>query len=82
MKKCPYCAEKIQAKAVVCPRCGRDLRSNGGRAASPLTGAVKKKPFWRRGPMKVILLFAAYIALFNCATLLFWLFVGDSLPVP
>jgi len=25
MKQCPFCKEPIQAKALVCPKCGRDV---------------------------------------------------------
>lgn len=37
MKKCPYCAEKIQNDAIVCKHCGKDI---------PPTKQNRKLPFW------------------------------------
>ena len=38
LKKCPYCAEMVQANAVVCKHCGRDISTAGliGRIGNSL----------------------------------------------
>lgn len=65
MKRCPFCAEKMQEIAIVCPHCGRDYPHNPELTSVPPTDRVPL-------PGKGILLLAGVI--FMLLVLSGWIF--------
>jgi hypothetical protein len=65
MKKCPYCAEKIQDAAIVCRYCGRDLPAGKlGKTTATKPGdakAKKRQSPWRVGAIAAGIVTALYV---------------------
>ncbi|MHC4679612.1 MAG: zinc ribbon domain-containing protein [Planctomycetota bacterium] len=60
LKKCPFCAERIQAEAIKCRYCGEFL--DGSRRSSPAT-PVSKKWYFATGSVIMALLCLGPLAL-------------------
>lgn len=61
MKRCPFCAEKMQGIAIVCPHCGRDYPQSGefteNEDSSDLAKPEIHQGKWRKIILGVFLVF-------------------------